>query len=150
MELKPDIKIALEKINFLERYKSLSTKYAFDTTECFKSYENSEVLNIFSELGYKATFNKSENFFKVVEKTPPYKFQFNISLKYGIAELIWAVWKDKIYYGGGVWIMMKKLLGDNDENIKYPRFRNYTDLKEILAEAFAIYEDFKREFLAIQ
>jgi hypothetical protein len=150
MELKPDIKIALENIDFIERYKNLSMKYAFDTNECFASYENSEVLNIFSELGYKVTFNKSENFFKVIEKTPLFKFQFNISLKYGLVELIWAVWKDKTYYGGNAWVMMKRLLEGNDENLKDPRFRNYEDLKEILTEAFAIYEDFKREFLANQ
>ncbi|AEV68233.1 hypothetical protein [Acetivibrio clariflavus] len=150
MELKPDIKIALERINFVERYKRLSTKYAFDSTECFKSYDNTEVLNIFSELGYKATFDKRENFFKVVKKTPPFKFQFNISLKYGLVELIWAVWKNEIYYGCGVWVMMKRLLEEDEENLKDPRFRNYEDLKEILTEAFAIYEDFKREFLAIQ
>ena len=30
---------------------------------------------------------------------------------------------------------------------KYPRFRDYDELEDILRDAFAIWEDFKREFL---
>lgn len=149
MELKPDVKAALGRIDFIERYKRLSQKYAFDSKEKFTDYDNDEIIKVFSELGYKATYNKSENFFKIIEKTPIFKFQFNISLKYGLVELIWAVWKDKAYYGGNSWVLMKRLLEGSDENMRDPRFRNYTDLKEILSEAFSIYKDFKREFLAI-
>ncbi len=150
MQLKQATKTALEKINFIERYKTLSNKYAFDLKEAFERYDINEVLNIIDGLGYKASYNKSENFFKIVEKTPEFKFQFNISLKYGLVELIWAIWMGKEYFDGSNWVMLKRLLDGMDENLRDPRFRNYVELKEILEIALSIYEDFKHEFLANQ
>ncbi|HEX9059203.1 MAG TPA: hypothetical protein VF941_03395 [Clostridia bacterium] len=150
MQLKQATKTALEKINFIERYKALSNKYAFDLKEAFERYDINEVLNIIDGLRYKASYNKSENFFKIVEKTHKFKFQFNISLKYGLVELIWAIWRGKEYFDGSSWVMLKRLLDGTDENLRDPRFRNYVELKEILEIALSIYEDFKHEFLANQ
>jgi dsDNA-binding SOS-regulon protein len=50
---------------------------------------------------------------------------------------------------GGV---LKYLLDGKDyeeDRIRKPVFRNYDDLREILKEAFIMYEDFKREVLSI-
>lgn len=150
MELKQDTKTTLEKIDFIARYKNLSNKYAFDFKERFNDFRNDAVIEIFNELGYHATFDKKEKFFKVVEITTNYKFQFNISLKSGGAELIWAIWRDEEFYDCSTWGVMKtKLDGNHDDKVRLPIFRNYEDLKEILSEAFSIYEDFKREFLVI-
>ncbi|WP_025694110.1 hypothetical protein [Paenibacillus durus] len=79
-----------------------------------------------------------------------YKFQFNISLKYGLVEFIWAVWKNNDLQTGLPWGMLKQLLdGRDDEKVKKPVFRNYGDLKEILKDAFSMYDDFKRELVLV-
>ncbi len=151
MSLEPKLKDALEKINFISRFKELSQKYSFDLKQSFERYDYNECINIIKGFGYTSTFDRRENFFKIIEETPFYKFQFNIVLKYGATEFIWAIWKDKELVGGNNWGVLKTQLdGNHDDKVRLPIFRNYIDLEEILAEAFAIYEDFKREFLANQ
>ncbi|WP_051506964.1 hypothetical protein [Saccharibacillus sacchari] len=149
MELKPEVKKSLEKIDFISRYKKLYMKYSFSSAERFKSYDNSLVMDLFGELGYKVSFNKKENFFKFIEQKHSYKFQVNISLKAGHTEIIWALWRNEALQIGIPWILLKTLMGDSDQNIKYPIFRNYEDLKMILKESFLMYEDFKEEILLI-
>lgn len=149
MQLKPEIKVALERIQFIDRYKNLSKNYSFDFKEKFRDYDNIEVLNILNELGYKATFNKKENFFKIVEKLPSYKFQFNISLKHSVLEFIWAVWKDEELRTGSPWDTLKELLDGTDDSVRSPVFRNYEDLRGIMKESLLMYEDFKQELLSI-
>ncbi|SEN04864.1 hypothetical protein [Lihuaxuella thermophila] len=149
MHLPPETKAALEKIDFIHRYKSLSAKYYCDLDESFMNVDNHEVLRIFKELGYHARFDKRENFFHIVEESPPCKFEFNISLKHGFLEFIWGTWKDGELLIGDPWGMLKNLLDGRDESVRLPGFRNYHELKEILEEAFLMYEDFKRELLSV-
>jgi hypothetical protein len=149
MQLRPEIRTALERIDFGSRCKNLSEKYWFASNEGFGKYDNKEAINVFKELGYKAVHIKKENFFRITEGIDDYKFEFNISLKYGGTEFIWAVWKGKELQTGSPWGVLKKLLESNDERVRSPIFRNYHDLKEILQEALLMYEDFKRELLSI-
>ncbi|MEK3917258.1 hypothetical protein [Paenibacillus sp. FSL H7-0331] len=150
-QLTPELRTSLEKNNFIERYRSLSSKYRFDSKDRLEKYGKSEALAIFNELGYDASFNTKESFFKIVDKFPPYRFQFHISLKYGAVELIWVVWKDDLIQRSiGPWGLIKSYLDGNfdDDKIFLPRFRIYDDLRGILKEALNMYEDFKREMLA--
>jgi hypothetical protein len=104
-----------------------------------------------SELGYKASFNKKEQFFKIIETQNHYKFQFVISLRYGAAELIWSVWKHSELTVGGSWGIIKKQLdGLENGQVRKPVFRNYEELKALLADVCLIYEDFKREYMSEQ
>jgi len=140
--LSPEVKLALEKINFIDRYKQLSKKYDFDLNESFEKYDNNEVITLIKELGYDVRYYKKENFFKIQEEKSARDRYFHISLKYGIVELIW--WAP--------WGVLKSHLDGkyDDDKIKRPVFRNYTDLRGILQEAFAMYEDYKRELLSIE
>jgi len=149
MEFRPEVKDALLKINFVERAKKLTADHFADSDSTFESYDNEEIIKILDELGYKAKYNKEENFFKIVEKVLAYKFYFHISLKYGTVELIWYVDKEDEFYGGSVWSMMKRILEGNDEMLMQPEFHNYEELEEILKEAFLMYEDFKNELCSI-
>lgn len=137
-------------MDFISKYRNLSAKYSFSSDESFEAYDNNEVLNLFAELGFKASFDKKEKFFKVVDEIDSCKFQFNISLKYGLVEFIWAVWKNNELQTGLPWGMLKQLLDDKDDDkINKPVFRNYNDLKEILDDAFAMYNEFKRELVLV-
>ncbi|MEK8132977.1 hypothetical protein WMW72_34370 [Paenibacillus filicis] len=150
-QLTPELRASLEAIDFIERHRGLSSKYRADPNGRFEKYGKNEALAIFSELGYNASFNKKESFFKIVDKFPRYKFQFNVSLKYGSVELIWAVWKDELIQRSlGPWCIIKSQLDGNfeDDKIFLPIFRNYDELRGILKEALHMYEDFKREMLS--
>lgn len=147
MQLRPEIREALEKIDFINRYKRMSAKYRFNSNERLEGYDNNEVLRILAELGYPARYDKRENFFQIAEEYPPFQFKFNISLKYALLEFIWVARKDGELLTGSPWILLKQLLDGTDESISRPAFRNYDDLREALKEAFDMYEDFKRALL---
>lgn len=147
MQLKPEIKTSLEKMNFISRYIELFGNYTFSSNERFKTYDQDKVMAIFSELGYRACFNNNENFFKVVEKHEAFKFQVNVSMTAGHTEIIWAVWKNSELQVGLPWIMLKVLMDNADQSIKFPIFRDYADLKMILQESLLMYEDFKQELI---
>lgn len=147
MELNTKVKSALENINFSERHKKLASKFNFNETELFENYNNEIILEILNELGYKAKYTKREDFFSIKSKEKKgYKFEFNMSFKYGVVEFIWAMWKNEnIIKSLGPWDVIQRLLDGNKYNTI--KFRNYDDLKVILQEGLNLYDDFKIEIL---
>lgn len=145
MEVDNKLEKVLNKINFIERYKTLCRLNQFANNE--NRLEVEKVLEIIKEFGYSPRYNKSENFFKIVEKESPFQLQFNICVKYGNVELIWDILKNKsrLLFGLGGWSSVVDIL--TNQRILMPKFRNYEDLREVLKVAFAIYEDFKKELL---
>ncbi|GAB3719930.1 hypothetical protein GCM10027592_63470 [Spirosoma flavus] len=148
MQLHPDLKYALDGISFRKQYKQIVKRFSFDISESFEDYSPNEVLKIINEFGYETKFIKRENFFKISEVIQPFQFQFNISLKYGVVELIWDILKDnqRLHFGWGTWGSVSDIL-DDSEKLKNPIFRNYEDLLDILKEAFSIYENFKEALI---
>ena len=153
MELsKKDLEI-FEKINLYERHSNISNQYRFEET--FENYSNEKVIEIVKKLGYSAKYRKKEKFFQIIETIDGIKFYFHFSLKYGKVEVImyWESKKNKAISGGGPFSRICKLItinkGREFEKIKYARFRNYEDLKNILREYFLIYEDLKTEVLKV-
>ncbi|RFB57743.1 hypothetical protein [Bacillus thuringiensis] len=149
-DLELEIKEVLEKIEFVERYKSLSEKFS-DRTNTFENYENEKAIEVFESLGYKARYNKKEDFFIVgeVKNKDVYTFRFNISLKYGVAELIWEAWHNGEVRAGDPWDIFIRLLSNDTEKVPVLYFHSYDELKDIMKIAFEMYEDFKRELIPI-
>lgn len=146
-------KALFEKINFTKRYEELSKKYSTapkdDLLEILDIDLTKEIIESF---GYKARYYRGERFFRISDKKEGYDFYFNIALDYGRAELIWSVYHNKelIRDVSDVWkgIYQDLMRVKEYSNVpKYPRFRDYDELEDILRDAFAIWEDFKREFL---
>ncbi|HDX9653544.1 TPA: hypothetical protein ROY23_004047 [Bacillus wiedmannii] len=148
--LQPEIQACLTKIDFIKRYKALSKQFP-DRENTFENYENEKVIAVFESLGYKARFMKKENFFIVgeVKNKDFYTFRFNISLKYGVAELIWEAWHNGEVRAGDPWDIFIKLLSNDTEKVPVLYFHSYDELKEIMKIAFEMYEDFKRELIPI-
>ncbi|PET28783.1 hypothetical protein [Bacillus cereus] len=143
-DLELEIKEVLEKINFVERYKALSEKFS-NSENTFENYENEKVFEVFETLGYKARFNKKADFFIVgeVKNKDSYAFRFNISLKYGVAELIWEAWHNDEVRVGDPWDVFIRLLSNDMGKVPMLYFHSYDELKEIMKIAFEMYEDFK-------
>ncbi|MCU7755567.1 hypothetical protein PDQ36_03930 [Bacillus cereus] len=149
-DLELEIKEVLEKINFVERYKALSEKFS-NSENTFENYENEKVFEVFETLGYKARYNKKADFFIVgeVKNKDSYAFRFNISLKYGVAELIWEAWHNDEVKVGDPWDVFIRLLSNDMGKVPMLYFHSYDELKEIMKIAFEMYEDFKRELIPI-
>ncbi|WP_410981309.1 hypothetical protein [Bacillus pacificus] len=148
--LQPEIQASLAKIDFIQRYKALSEKFSH-RENTLENYENEKLIAVFESLGYKARYNKKEDFFIVgeVKNKDVYTFRFNISLKYGVAELIWEAWHNGEVRAGDPWDIFIRLLSNDTEKVPVLYFHSYDELKEIMKIAFEMYEDFKRELIPI-
>ncbi|MBE5087381.1 hypothetical protein ACPCH0_09640 [Bacillus bombysepticus] len=148
--LKPEIQASLTKIDFIKRYKALSKLFP-DSENTFENYENEKAFEVFETLGYKARYNKKADFFIVgeVKNKDSYAFRFNISLKYGVAELIWEAWHNDEVRVGDPWDVFIRLLSNDMGKVPVLYFHSYDELKEIMKIAFEMYEDFKRELIPI-
>ncbi|WHY79966.1 hypothetical protein QNH20_12835 [Neobacillus sp. WH10] len=154
LEMKPEIKLALEKIDFVNKYKKMSERFRGnpnDLNDRLDEYDVEKVIEIFNSFGYQATFDKKEKFFKlgVVDNSPNNMIWFNIILENGMTEFIWVVYHNNEVRLGSPWSVYSRLLINPKERIKKPIFRSYKELEEVLKEAFYMYEDFKRELLNI-
>ena len=142
-----------EKINLYERHSNISNQYRYE--DKLKDYSNDKTIEIVKELGYSAKYRKKEKFFQIIETINEMKFYFHFSLEYGMVEIIMGMMnKNKKHIIGGAfsWLCKKIKVTENEEikdNVKYARFRNYEDLKNILREYFLIYEDLKTEVLKV-
>ena len=142
-----------EKIHLYDRYSYISNQYRYE--DKLKDYSNDKTIEIVKELGYSAKYRKREKFFQIIETINEMKFYFHFSLEYGMVEIIMGMMnKNKKHIIGGAfsWLCKKIKVTENEEikdNVKYARFRNYEDLKNILREYFLIYEDFKTEVLKV-
>lgn len=149
-EIHPKLVFVLREIDFIGRYKQLSDNYR-NEQNCFGKFETNKVLNIIQTFGNKVSYNKSERFFKINEKQNDFEIQFNIILKYGVCEFVWAVkYLGEFWPIGGPWgLITDFLLQEFDEETRFPLpvFSSYEELEEILKQAFHIYEDFKHELM---
>jgi hypothetical protein len=137
-----EIKNALIKMNVVERYLKLSQDYSIDSDDMFENYDIEKVLKIFNDLGYDAKYNKAEQFFKIITKIGKLKFQINISLKYGVSEIIWCAWQEKDLLIGTPLGRIVKLISGDTKNIKLPSFKDYDDLKLLLNDSLIMYGEF--------
>lgn len=150
VEMKPEIKEALKKIKFVDRYKELSGNFSSnlnDLNDRLEDYDIEKVNEIFIRLGYAATFDKKEKFFKVgvLDHSPNYMIWFHIILEHGMTVFIWGVYHNNEVRLGSPWSVYSRLLMNASERIKIPVYRNYMELEGILREAFLMYDDFKSE-----
>ena len=140
-----------KNIDFANRFEDISKNHQYFEDRLI-NYSKEEVINLISELGYKSKYIKSDIFFKTQDKILNIRFYFHICVRRGIVELIiGAVNTDNDeFITGGVFGNLYDDIKDAEEivldtRVRNPLFRDYEDLRNILKEAFSIYEDFKRE-----
>ncbi len=145
------LKRVLEKIDFVERYLSLCTKHS-DRENNIKDKSLKEIDELLNNMNLSFSFDKKECFFKIKEKIVTYDFQFNIIPYTGALQFVWSVKLNKqmLELSWGIWeSILEEMLNKSFEIRPRPYYSNYQELKEILTEAFAIYEDFKTEVLKV-
>jgi|GEM_PF-208123 len=153
-ELKPEIRKALRKIRFVDRFEEISER-SRKTASARINKENrfeasiEQATNIIESLGYEAIYNKKEKFLKVglIESLPTYRIWFNMDLRFGIAELIWVVYYNGEVRLGSPWDVYPELLIGPEKKIKLPVYSSYSELEQILKAAFELYEEFKQAII---
>ena len=145
------LKRILQKINFEKRYLEICNKYS-DFENSIDSKSISDIDLLLNQMEVKFKYSKKECFFKIKEKIVAYNFQFNIIPYTGALQFVWSVKQNEqmLELSWGVWeSILEEILNKSFEIRPRPYYSNYQELKEILTEAFAIYEDFKTEVLKV-
>ncbi|MDO5406320.1 MAG: hypothetical protein Q4F28_03185 [Eubacteriales bacterium] len=151
IELKPIIKNALLKIDFIKRYEQISALYDAKRTpsgERLRYFDGEIIIDSIAQLGYKITFEPKEKYFRMKEvQLKEYTFGANIILDNGMVDIVWIVKKDNELLLGLPIGEYSRLMVNVDYRIKKPIFGTYEDLDDIVCRIFAIFEDFKLELL---
>jgi hypothetical protein len=132
MNIDDRIVSALTKVNFSRWYTDFSKNHCDEET--FENYDNESIKSIFNKLNIEFSFNKKENFYKIIQKTEAISVQLNLSLKYSVIELILAVTKngERITVSGPFSFIYKKL--NNGQRVLPAKFKDYTELESIIKE----------------
>ena len=129
----------------------MCTKHS-DRENNIKDKSLKEIDELLNNMNLSFSFDKKECFFKIKEKIVAYDFQFNIIPYTGALQFVWSVKLNKqmLELSWGIWeSILEEMLNKSFEIRPRPYYSNYQELKEILNEAFAIYEDFKTEVLKV-
>ena len=149
MELNSIIKDALTSINFVSRYEELSQSFTVQRIPLNQRliYIDGEmVLEIIEKLGYKATFEPKEKFYKTHnEQIGRFTARIHIILTGGMVDLVWVVSENEELLLGSPWGTYSKRLIASNYRIKKPVYGSYDHLEEKLKVSFEMYEDFKKE-----
>lgn len=153
MELNAKVKLALEKIHFIERYENLSNIYNDKKTpseERLRYFDREIIIDSLTQLGYKVDFDSKEKFFKIKEEQiGKYTFAANIILDCGMVDLVWIVKKNGTLILGMPIGEYSRLIIDPKYRIKKPIFGTYEDLDEIFQISFQLFEDFKQTMITL-
>ena len=140
-----------EKINFEKRYLEICNKYS-DFQNSINSKSISDIDLLLNQMEIKFKYSKKECFFKIEDKSNLITIGFNIIPYTGALQFVWSVKQNEqmLELSWGVWeSILEEMLNKSFEIRPRPYYSNYQELKEILTEAFAIYEDFKTEVLKV-
>lgn len=149
MEFNPIIEKVLMKIDFVERYKSLSDEYNDIKTplsERLRYIDGEIIIECVENLGYTVFFDSKDKFFFIKDEqiNDKYKTLVKFDLNGGMVEFIWEVWLNNEVILGSPWGTYATRMGKNIGRIKKPIFGTYEDLDDIFRIGFELYEDFKR------
>ena len=145
------LKRILQKINFEKRYLEIRNKYS-DFENSIDSKSISDIDLLLNQMEVKFKYSKKECFFKIEDKSNLITIGFNIIPYTGALQFVWSVKQNEqmLELSWGVWeSILEEILNKSFEIRPRPYYSNYQELKEILTEAFAIYEDFKTEVLKV-
>lgn len=147
--LKEEIKRVLNHIDFVRRYEELSREYAASVIpydERLLDVNINDVLDVISDFGYKASYDKREKFFKVkclTNQSMDLHFNLHLILKGGVVDIIWDVEHSGVVELGPSLGYLPILIDKENNPITMPGILSYRELKEILAKVFELFQEFQ-------
>jgi hypothetical protein len=121
--LQPIVESVLIKIDFINRYESLSNTYSNrDATFLFS---NNEILAIANSIGYALKYSKSREF-HLHDNQGKFLFGFGFTLRYHSLEIGWSVKNELLQiHSVAPWGFWVSLLTNDEKKIKMPMFSDY-------------------------
>ena len=148
IKLNSKIKVALIKMNFIERYEHLSNKFNAERTpseDRLIYIDGEEVMEMIQNLKYIPMFDAKEKFYKIKEEQMgKYTFGVHMVLRDRMVDMVWIVKENDNLLLGAPWSTYSRRIIDRNYRIKKLIFGTYEDLEEIIEITFKMYEDFKR------
>ncbi|WP_416394976.1 hypothetical protein [Allohahella sp. A8] len=141
---------ALESIDFLNRYKSISDNYQFEMSDRLHPQDPKIVGEILKRLSYEAKYFKRERFFQLWASGSSYNAALNLNLRMsldlGRLDLLLAPVIDGNVYGGSIHFYPKRFGLDP---IPRPGFRCYQEFEEVFGRLIVVVEDMQQVLLPI-
>lgn len=151
--LKQSISEALNKVDFVKRYKSLSEKYNEGNYDLLlNKIDKKVVLKILKDLGYEFTYSATSKDFIYKEAKDDLSFQLNLNFKNGICSQFIGVYYKGNYveYASPNWAFIyRHLLQDMNAPVTSAKVMSYEELTEVSKIILQIFSDFKSEFLKL-
>ena len=146
-------KVALQNIDFLNRYRALSTKYSKKNLEGKKLLDHVtglELYDIFEDIGCKiyCSTGKPDRFLYLNEAEAGYEFSFRFTIESNRIEFILSASEQDKGLVFTNYNMICRALSD-DEIIRPPFYASFEDLEDILKIGFGLYLDFKAELIKL-
>ena len=152
MEIKSIIQLAFEKIHFVERYQEFVTRHHHKVSEYLAEYDENEMIALMKKILHRSdvVYLKSEHSFIIRGDLMGLHLVFGVSLGHGGADVYTNISRDNAFLGGGSWARVYMgILGELPEDsleVPFPRpdYCSLIEVEQLVTEAYAIYEDFKK------
>jgi hypothetical protein len=142
-----------KSIYFESKYNKIYTKYHLDIDTIMSRMNKKENLNVIKKLGYVFKIFTPGQYYEYEENFGNVKLALSCQISKGlvIPYIYVYVNNENINYRYGLrnnlGFVYKQITNDFEQIVNALGFRNYEDLKGIMAGVIGIYEDFKKEFL---
>jgi hypothetical protein len=143
---------AFKNVDFLKRYKEIMDKHNHPLDEILSRMDKSIIKHTFEDLGYDFKLSSPGQFYVFFETYESFSFKISFQISGGIIGIYIYIYSNKEYIdisNNKLSFLYRYLIGNMDEEVNAPCFKNFAELKEILACVMNIYEDFKKEFLKL-
>lgn len=150
--MKDFMKQILISLGFTDRYHQFVTIHHHKPGEYLQEYDENEMMRLVQKsIGRSdVTLLKSERSFVVQDFVSEFKIIFGIRLGYGGAGVYTNIFQNDVSVGDGQWSSwyrdLKGELPEDSLEAPYPRptYASLAEVGQLVTEAYAIYEDFKK------
>ena len=141
---KRDVLEVLKRVHFYERTTEISNAFNKLSKTPLPEVDKKKIFEIIQYFGYEPGYEHS-CFYLKNQIVGPFKFDMRFCLKWFLGDFQWHVYEEGVRIYGTVWMGINEdLVGDGVQVPCRPSFRNLGELKELLAVAFEMFEDFKQ------
>lgn len=145
--LQPIIEQVLNDIDFVDKLKSLSTRY--DTVDEAYNYKSGDIIETCSNFDVVVRESKGEQFFSEYGNENGLEFRFGFTIQYNLIDFEFAVKSEKHeIHSGGSWVLLAQLMINFQDKINLPGFSNQQNLIELLSSALMLYRLLKKEVIS--
>ena len=133
----------LERVDLVATYRALETRHAANTGQLRRRVSDPDVLGLLTALGYDASYDRRERFFKIVSSVGATKVQLNLALPgsgHVLECILFVDDKKRKIRGGGPFTLLVSHLTEGASTAKRLPFSTKDELSGLLAAVMELYE----------